>query len=148
MYEDVDKELALLYKRLKDDNHFVETFKNRFGQNTDIDKLCQELKPYYNKATDDYKSKIEEIIAEENPALVAQRKAEAEKKAKVDAILKYLNRKDKPATAKRVQGMENKLKELETLIGKEEANIYLPLLEATRKKAKELETKKADNKKK
>lgn len=148
VYEDVDKELALLYKRLKDDNHFVETFKNRFGQNTDIDKLCQELKPYYNKATDDYKSKIEEIIAEENPALVAQRKAEAEKKAKVDAILKYLNRKDKPATAKRVQGMENKLKELETLIGKEEANIYLPLLEATRKKAKELEIKKADNKKK
>lgn len=52
-----------------------------------------------------------------------------EVKKKVAAIVKYLRRTDKPNTAARIKGMEQKMAELVELIGEEEASKYQPLLD-------------------
>ena len=67
-------------------------------------------------------------IEQESPEYIAKVKAEKARKQEVDAILKYLRRKDKTATKKRVETSEKKFERLVQLIGKDHAEVYRPLL--------------------
>ena len=79
-----------------------------------------------------FKAKVIEMIKESDPVQKeAREKAEAKKKA-VDDIVKYLQRKDKDNTPKRIETMTARYNELVELIGEEEAKAYLPVLEAAK----------------
>ena len=68
------------------------------------------------------------LIEQESPEYAAKVKAEAERKKEVQDILRYLKRKDKPATDARLNGAREKFARLEQLLGKKEAKDYKPLL--------------------
>lgn len=75
---------------------------------------------------DKFIASVREMIANNNPEVVAKKAAEEGIEKKKADIIKYLTRKDKPNTDKRIAGIKKKLAELEKLCGKEEADIYAP----------------------
>ncbi len=127
IYEDVDKELATVCYRLKHDVPYTAKFMKRFGVK-DVSSIIKELKPYLAKMPPEFEVRVKAIIEQESPEYIAKVKAEKAKKQEVDAILKYLRRKDKSATAKRVETSEKKFERLVQLMGEEQAEIYRPLL--------------------
>ena len=76
------------------------------------------------------KNEVIDFIKANDPAQAAIREAEEKKRKAAADIIKYLQRKDKPNTPKRIEGMKAKMAELKELIGEEEANTYLPVLNA------------------
>lgn len=131
VFERVDGELAALYVRLREDEPFIISFKAKWGFK-DLTDILHLLKPYYNKQDEGFADRVRKVIAEENPEAVAKREQERQVKTRVDAIVKYLMRKDKKATAQRVKTMEARIKELEELRGREFADVYRPLLDKAR----------------
>lgn len=131
VFERVDGELAALYIRLREDEPFVIAFKAKYGFK-DLTDILHLLKPYYNKQDAGFAARVRKRMAEENPEAVAKREQEKQVKARIDAIVKYLMRKDKKATAQRVKTMEARIKELEELRGRAFADVYRPLLDKAR----------------
>ena len=129
IYEDVDVELATVCYRLKNDEPFAQRFGKRFGVK-DASAIIKELKPYLQKMPPEFEVRVKSIIEQESPEYIAKVKAEKARKQEVDAILKYLRRKDKTATKKRVETSEKKFAKLVKLIGEEQAEIYRPILTA------------------
>lgn len=131
VYADVDRELAIVYVRLREDEHYTAKFKaaHRVSDTADI---IAALKPYFNKQDKDFINRVRKIIDEENPETVARREQEKQTKERVDAIVKYLMRKDKKPSVQRVATMEKRIDELEQLRGKEFADVYRPILDKTR----------------
>lgn len=139
IYEDVDRELATVYLRLKEDkafiNEFVEKYyksvpeQNRIIQLTQLTRL---LKPYYQKQGESFAAQVRKEIAENNPDVVAAKKEAAERKAAAEKIIKYLRRTDKENTARRVEGMEKKYAELVSIIGEDAAKPYYVFVEKAR----------------
>lgn len=131
IYAQVDVELAKVYVRLKEDT----TYRNGIiARGVDPQELRTVLRPYWDKAGEwqqELKQQVIDDINANDPEQAAMRKEKEEKKAKSDAIIKYLCRKDKSNTAKRISTMTSRYAELETLIG-EEAKTYLPVLEAAK----------------
>ncbi len=129
IYAKVDYEMAVVYVRLKEDTAYIDAISKI--SKCDNGELRTWLRPYWDKQEDKdaFKAKVIEFIKQNDPEQAAIRKANEEKKAQIDAILKYLQRKDKPNTKKRLVGMRKKLDELHELMG-EEANDYEPLLVA------------------
>lgn len=132
IYMDVDKELAILYARLKDDKAFLKEHHKEYNVKT----VLETTKVYYQKADAILKASINKIINDNNPAVVKARAKEMEIKKEVAAIIKYLRRTDKPNTDKRISGMENKYERLQKLIGTEEAKPYQALIELAKKNKK------------
>lgn len=130
IYDTVDKELATVYLRLKEDEEYIKQFilKHKVD-NHYINRLIKDLNPYFKKQDNDFIESVRQLIADSNPKVVARKAAEAELKKKQAAIIKYLKRTDKPNTDKRIAGMKKKLKELEKLSGREVADVYAPLLQ-------------------
>ena len=140
IYERVDRELATVWYRLKNDGEYLKKFRERFKKN-DVKDVLKLLHPYWQKLQDDkaFEASVKLIIQQESPEFVAQQKADAEKKKEVQDIIRYLKRKDKqqkPDTAR------EKFKRLEALLGKKDAADYKPLLN------KIIEDSKKDGKKK
>lgn len=139
IYERVDMELATVYVRLKEDSTYKKQMTKR---KVKIPELCTLLRPYYDRQPEGFKERVIQQIMENDPRQAAQRKKLLALKAQVDAIRKYLLRTDKPNTAVRIRTMTERIKQLEKLIGKEEAAPYYKVLEAakanpyTRKNAK------------
>ena len=79
-----------------------------------------------------FKAKVIETIKANDPEQRAIREAEEERKKKVDALIKYLMRKDKPNTEKRIETMTVRYQELVSLIGEEDAKPYLLVLNAAK----------------
>ena len=129
IYEDVDVELATVCYRLKNDEPYAKRFMRRFGLK-DTSGIIKELKPYLAKMPPEFKVKVKAIIEQESPEYISKVKAEKAKKQEEDAILKYLRRKDKTATKKRVETSEKKFARLVELMGEKQAEIYRPLLTA------------------
>lgn len=131
IYARVDDELARVYARLKEDTTFIDSIK---AKNIDPADLRTTLRPYWDKLDDAGKEKVKneviDFIKANDPAQAAIREAEEKKRKAAADIIKYLQRKDKPNTPKRIEGMKAKFAELEKLIGEEEANTYLPILNA------------------
>lgn len=129
IYERVDEELAHVYVRLKEDTAYIAKMK---AMGVDPQEKRTELRPYWDKVADKeaFKAKVIEVIKANDPEQKAIREAEEKKKKEVDALLKYLQRKDKPNTPKRIETMEARYQELIKLIGEEEAKVYRPVVDA------------------
>lgn len=152
VYENVDRELAKVWLRLRYDEQYQKEMKDRFkiDENGKV-RLLSLLKPYHRKVTEAdpaFETSVRQWIDDNNPEAVARRQAAAERKAKADAIIKYLRRTDKQPTKTRIAGMQEKLKELATLIGEEEAKAYQPFIDKTIEDNKAYEQKKAAKKQK
>ena len=128
IYEQVDNEMAMVYVRLKEDSTYIEEMKNK---GTDPDALRTALRPYWDKVENKevFKQQVIEDIKANDPEQAKKREAEEKKTKRKNEIIKYLTRKDKANTAKRAKGMRERYTELIALIGEEEANPYLPLVE-------------------
>lgn len=128
IYEDVDKELATLHYRLKNDEPYRKQFSAKYHI-TDLTRILDDLKPYYKKVqSPEFDLRCKTLIEQESPEYAAKMKAAAERKKEVQDILRYLKRKDKPATDARLNGAREKFARLEQLLGKKEAKDYKPLL--------------------
>lgn len=152
VYGNVDRELAKVWLRLRYDEQYQKEMKDRFkiDENGKV-RLLSLLKPYHRKVTEAdpaFETSVRQWIDDNNPEAVARRQAAAERKAKADAIIKYLRRTDKQPTKTRIAGMQEKLKELATLIGDEEAKAYQPFIDKTIEDNKAYEQKKAAKKQK
>lgn len=131
IYVRVDNELAVVYVRLKEDTAFRASIE---AQKVDPQQLRTTLRPYWDKVEDKdaFKAKVIEDIKANDPEQKALREAEEKKKEQVDAIVKYLMRKDKPNTPKRIETMTQRYQALVELIGEEEAKPYLAVLNAAK----------------
>ena len=128
IYDDVDKELATLHYRLKNDEPYRLQFQEKYHI-TDLTRILDDLKPYYKKVqSPEFDLRCKTLIEQESPEYAAKMKAAAERKKEVQDILRYLKRKDKPATDARLNGAREKFARLEQLLGKKEAKDYKPLL--------------------
>lgn len=129
IYEDVDKELATLHYRLKNDEPYRKQFQEKYHI-SDLTRILDDLKPYYKKVqSPEFDLRCKTLIEQESPEYAAKVKAAAERKKEVQDILRYLKRKDKPATDARLNGAREKFARLEQLLGKKEAKDYKPLLD-------------------
>lgn len=152
VYEHVDRELAKVWLRLRYDEQYQKEMKDRFkiDENGKV-RLLSLLKSYHRKVTEAdpaFELSVRQWIDDNNPEAVARRQAAAERKAKADAIIKYLRRTDKQPTKTRIAGMQENLKELAALIGDEEAKAYQPFIDKTIEDNKAYEQKKAAKKQK
>ena len=129
IYEDVDNELATVCYRLKNDAPYTAKFMKRFGMK-DVSGIVKELRPYLQKMPPEFEVRVRALMEQESPEFIAKVKAEKAKKQEVDAIIKYLRRKDKAATKKRVETSEKKFERLVELMGEEQAEVYRPLIVA------------------
>ena len=129
IYARVDDEMARVYVRLKEDKTFIASIQ---AKKIDPTELRTMLRPYWDKLEDGDKEKVKneviDFIKANDPEQAAIREKEEKKKKAAADIIKYLQRKDKVNTEKRIAGMKAKFEELKALIGEEEANIYLPVL--------------------
>lgn len=128
IYAAVDRELAMVYGRLRDDDVFIKDFKERFHVE-DVEPFKKTLKPYYDKMPETFAQEVENVIRENNPEVVAAKEKAAADKAAADKIIKYLTRKDKKSSAKRLDTMCKRMEELKALIGEEAAAVYQPYVD-------------------
>lgn len=135
IYAAVDKELAMVYGRLRDDVTYIADFKKKF-QVSDIESIKKELKVYYDKMPETFVSEVESVIRENNPEVIAEKEKAAATKAAADKIIKYLTRKDKPSTAKRLETMQKRIAELKALIGENAAAVYQPYVDKCEEEVK------------
>lgn len=139
IYDAVDRELATVYLRLKEDQTYRADFTAKHYQNVPPAAMAQQLaalekllKPYFMKQDKAFTAKVRKMIADNNPEVVAAKEKEAEKKKAAEKLIKYLRRQDKENTPRRIEGMEKKFAELEALIGKKEAKPYYIFVEKAR----------------
>jgi len=141
IYQAVDEELAIQFKRLSLDQPYIDRFKARF-KGVDIEKVLHICRPYYEKIREQEKQRADEmakkgeltiderirlLIERDNPEYAARMKAEEAKKEEVADILRYLKRKDKDASDTRLKtAREVKFPRLVELIGEKEAKDYPP----------------------
>ena len=129
IYARVDDELARAYVRLKEDRTYIAEMEAR---KVNVSELRTSLRPYYDKVEDKeaLKAAVIDFIKANDPEQAAIRKEEEEKRKAAADIIKYLTRKDKPNTPKRIETMKVRYETLKTLIGEKEAENYLPVLQA------------------
>lgn len=129
IYAAVDEELATVFYRLQNDEPYREKFLRRF-KGVDLVKVSHICRPYYEKLrSPELDLRIKTLIEQESPEYAAKMKAEEVRKEEVSDILRYLKRKDKPASDTRLKtAKEVKFPRLVELIGEEEAKNYYPLI--------------------
>ena len=131
---DIDEELAVLYKRLTVDVPFTEQFTKRF-KGVDVAKIQYITRPYYEKMrkeSPEIDVRIKAIIEQDSPEYAARMKAEEEKKQELQALHRYIMRRDKGPSDERVKTMTERIERVRELAGDEAANAYLPVLEKTK----------------
>ncbi len=131
IYVCVDEELATVYVRLKEDTAFRASIE---ANKIDPQELRTTLRPYWDKVADKeaFKAKVIETIKANDPEQKAAREEAEKKKKAVGDIVKYLTRRDKPNTPKRIETMTARYNELVALIGEQEAAPYLAVLNAAK----------------
>lgn len=129
IYERVDDELAAVYVRLKEDTTFIKKMEEKQVNPSELRTM---LRPYWDKIEDKeaFKAAVIDFIKANDPAQAAVREQEEIKKKQVADIVKYLTRKDKPNTPKRISTMKARYEELKSLMGEQEAAVYQPVLQA------------------
>lgn len=145
IYAAVDEELAIQFKRLSLDQPYIDRFRARF-KGVDIEKVLHICRPYYEKIREQEKQRADEmakkgeltiderirlLIERDNPEYAARMKAEEEKKQEMQALNRYIMRKDKEASDERVKTMTERIERMRELAGDEVANSYLPILNKT-----------------
>lgn len=139
IYKSVDREIGECYLRLSPKSGDPEYIAK-------IEKACSispadlrtRFKPFYEKvmaADPGFADMVAERIAADRPEVKAARDAVAKHKAEADALIKYIMRKDKPNTEKRIKGLTERIEKLRRdysdILTEEEINAYeLILLKA------------------
>ena len=131
IYAAVDEELATVFYRLQNDEPYREKFLRRF-KGVDLVKVSHICRPYYEKLrSPELDLRIRTLIEQESPEYAAKMKAEEEKKQELQALHRYIMRKDKEASDERVKTMTERIERVRELAGDEVANSYLPVLNKT-----------------
>lgn len=135
-YAAVDEALAIQYKRLSIDQPYIERFKARF-KGVDLEKVLYITHPYYEKLkSPELDLRIRTLIEQDSPEYAARMKAEEEKKQELQALHRYIVRRDKDASDDRVKTMTQRIARIRELAGDESADSYLPILEKTKEENK------------
>ena len=135
-YAAVDEALAVQYKRLSIDQPYIERFKARF-KGVDLEKVLYITHPYYEKLkSPELDLRIRTLIEQDSPEYAARMKAEEEKKQELQALHRYIVRRDKDASDDRVKTMTQPIERIRELAGDETADSYLPILEKTKEENK------------
>ena len=135
-YAAVDEALAVQYKRLSIDQPYIERFKARF-KGVDLEKVLYITHPYYEKLkSPELDLRIRTLIEQDSPEYAARMKAEEEKKQELQALHRYIVRRDKDASDDRVKTMTQRIERIRELAGDETADSYLPILEKTKEENK------------
>jgi len=145
IYAAVDEELAIQFKRLSLDQPYIDRFRARF-KGVDIEKVLHICRPYYEKIREQEKQRADEmakkgeltiderirlLIERDNPEYAAKLKKEQEEKEEVQALVRYITRKDKGPSDERVKTMTARIERLRELKGDEFADSFLPILNKT-----------------
>ena len=145
IYAAVDEELAIQFKRLSLDQPYIDRFRARF-KGVDIEKVLHICRPYYEKIREQEKQRADEmakkgeltiderirlLIERDNPEYAAKLKAEEEKKQELQALHRYIMRKDKGPSDERCKTLAERIERVRTLAGDAVADSYLPILAKT-----------------
>lgn len=139
IYNAVDREMGEVYLRLSqrtgDPEYIAKVSKDI---NIPTQDLRTQFKPFYEKALardPRFADMVAEKIANDRPEVKAQREAAAKHKSEADALIKYIIRKDKPATQKRVKGLQDRIdtlrKSYSDIVTEEELTGYEAILTKT-----------------
>ena len=139
IYQAVDEEMGEVYLRLSQrtgDPEYIAYVEKTF--NIAPQDLRTQFKPFYEKAqarNQLFADTVARKIANDRPEVKAARDAAAKHKAEAYALIKYIIRKDKPATRKRVEGMTERIQRLRQeysdIVSEEEVMGYELLLRKT-----------------
>ena len=139
IYNDVDREMGEVYLRLSQrtgDPEYIQRIESTC--NIPTQDLRTQFKPFFEKAQardPRFADMVAEKIANDRPEVKAQREAAAKHKAEADAIIKYIIRKDKAATPKRVKGLQDRIanlrKDYSDIVTEEELTGYEAILAKT-----------------
>ena len=139
IYAAVDEEMGEVYLRLSrrtGDPEYIAYVEKTF--NIAPQDLRTQFKPFYEKAQSRnplFADMVAKKIADDRPEVKAARDAAAKHKEKADALIKYILRKDKPATKVRVNGLKARIdrlrQEFSDIISDEELAAYEAVLSKT-----------------
>lgn len=139
IFNAVDREMGEVYLRLSQrtgDPEYIAKIEKEY--NVKPQDLRTQFKPFYEKAQERdprFADMVAEKIANDRPEVKAQREAAAKHKAEADAIIKYIIRKDKPSTQKRVKGLQERIATLREkysdIVTEEELTGYQAILVKT-----------------
>lgn len=131
IYEQVDKEMAKVYVRLKEDSAYIAKMEE---MKVDIQQLRAQLRPYFDKQPDKelFRKAVVDEIDFNDPEQKAKREKEKERRAEVLNIIKYIMRKDKPNTPRRIAELQRRYEQLVKIAGEDYAKDYLPVIEAAK----------------
>lgn len=139
IYHQVDVELAMMCGQMEADPGYRKEIVEKYHLEDNGEALMKMLKPYYKKMPATFEQEVEQKVKENNPEAIAAKEKAAATKAAADKIIKYLSRKDKPSTAKRLDTMLKRMEELKALIGEEEAKVYQPYVDKCREEVEAAE---------
>lgn len=139
IYNAVDREMGEVYLRLSQKTGDPEYIKHIEATcNIPTQDLRTQFKPFYEKALardPHFADMVAEKIANDRPEVKAARDAAAKHKAEADALIKYIIRKDKPATQKRIKGLQQRIetlrKDYSDIVTEEELTGYQAILVKT-----------------
>lgn len=136
IYTAVDREMGECYLRLSQrtgDPEYIAYAEKNFR--TPPQDLRTMFKPFYEKAIardPSFAKTVADKIAADRPEVKAARDAAAKHKAEADALIKYIMRKDKPSTAKRVEGIKARIASIREsytdIVSEEEISGYEAIL--------------------
>lgn len=131
IYAAVDEELATVFYRLQNDEPYREKFLRRF-KGVDLVKVSHICRPYYEKLrSPELDLRIRTLIEQESPEYAAKMKAEEEKKQELQALHRYIMRKDKGPSDERCKTLAERIERVRTIAGDAVADSYLPILNKT-----------------
>lgn len=116
IYHAVDEEMGEVYLRLSPktgDPQYIEDTKKLFSASPE--SLRTLFRPFYDKAQERDNTLADRVaakIAYDRPEVKAERDRAAKHKAEADAMIKYILRKDKPASKARVKGLKERIEKL------------------------------------
>ena len=141
IYRAVDEEMGEVYLRLSPktgDPQYIEETKKLFS--APPESLRTLFRPFYDKAQErdnTFADRVAAKIAYDRPEVKAERDRAAKHKAEADAMIKYILRKDKPASKARVKGLKERIDKLRSEYSDILTPVDFEIYEAVLQKTKE-----------
>lgn len=113
IYMAVDREMGEAYLRLSPKNgdpEYIDMVRRQWKLNPQ--QLRQQFRPFYDKAQrrdPAFATAVAARIAEDRPEVKAERDRAARHKSEADAMIKYITRRDKKSTLRRVKGLAERI---------------------------------------
>ena len=113
IYMAVDREMGEAFLRLSPKNgdpEYIDMVRHQWK--LDPQQLRQQFRPFYDKAQrrdPAFAAAVADRIAEDRPEVKAERDRAARHKREAEAIIKYITRRDKKSTLRRVKGLAERI---------------------------------------